>query len=185
MNLKKTSLVTLLMAILAGCNGSMFDTSPPDQEQQTATYLDMVDVELQQSDRLVSRAVGSLLTEVLPGTSRELPDKSSVDKVKRATEQIDAVSQVLKARRYPSELPRRIREELLAIRDNTLEAYRIKKKSLAILKKYLIRRDPYLMDEYRRLSQQSSKKQDEAHSRFASLKARFRNPGTGPGVLPR
>lgn len=72
MNLKKTSLVTLLMAILAGCNGSMFDTSPPDQEQQTATYLDMVDVELQQSDRLVSRAVGSLLTEVLPGTSRML-----------------------------------------------------------------------------------------------------------------
>lgn len=174
-----------MMTILAGCNNSMFGTSPPDQEQLAATYLDMVDVEMQQSDRLVSRAVGSLLTEVLPGAGRELPDKSSVEKVKLATKQIDAVSQVLKVRRYPSGLPREIREELLTIRDNMLEAYRIKQKSLAIIKKYIIRREPYLMDEYRRLSQQSSKKQDEAYSRFASLKARFRNPGTGPGVLPR
>lgn len=185
MNLAQKTLVMLVMTILTGCNNATFGTSQPDQEQQTATYLDMVDAEFQQSDRLVSRAVGSLLTEVLPGAGRGLPDKSSVETVKRATKQIDAVSHVLKARRYPSGLPRRIREELLAIRDNMLEAYRIKQKSLAILKKYLIRRDPYLMDEYRRLSQQSSKKQDEAHARFANLKARFRNPGTGPGVLPR
>ena len=176
MNLAKITLMMLVIIICAGCNNSTFGTSNPDQEQQTATYLDMVDTELQQSDRLVSRAVGSLLTDVLPGTGRVLPDKSFVEKVKQATKQIDAVSQVLKARRYPSGLPRRIREELLTIRDNTLEAYRIKKKSLAILKKYLLHRDPYLMDEYRRLSQLSTKKQDEAHSRFASLKARLALP---------
>lgn len=184
MSLAQTA-VALCMTILAGCTGSPIDTSHPTQEFQTASYLDTVDEELQQSDRLVSRAVGALLTEALPGAGGERLEMTSVEQVKRATKQIDAASQLLKARQYPPELPRGIREELFAVRDNMLAAYRIKQKSLAILKKYLIHRDPYLMDEYRKLSQQSNKRQDEAHARLAGLKARLRTPHTGASNVLR
>jgi hypothetical protein len=170
------TVVALFMTILAGCTGSPIDTSHPTQQFQTATYLDTADEEMQRADRLVSRAVGALLTEALPESGGERPEMMSVEQVKRATKQIDAASQLLKARRYPPELPRSVHEELLAIRDSMLAAYRIKQKSLAILKKHLIHGDSYLMDEYRRLSQQSKTRQDEAHARLAGLKARFAPP---------
>lgn len=174
------TVVALFMTILTGCTGSPVDTtSHSSQDFQVATYLETVDEEMQRADRLVSRAVGALLTEALPEAGGGLSETTSVEQVKRATKQIDAVNQLLKARQYPSGLPRSIREELFAIRDSMLAAYRIKQKSLAMLKKYLNHRDPHLMDEYRKLSQQSKARQDEAHARLAGLKARFAPPKPG------
>lgn len=160
--MKKYALILLSIFILCGCNLQSGNQPDHQTREKVASFITALEQELQVMDSLSSRAISPLISE--NSTLHGETPAAITEKFQRAKRQISAAAIMLEEKVIPVQVPTLVRDELLVAQNDLLRAYRIKLKSIDILKEYQATKKPYLLDQYRNLSAESAATGQEAKS---------------------
>lgn len=152
--MKKCILVLMSIFCLCGCQKQPAKQANFQQRENLNRYIAAFEQSLQEIDTLNSRALYPLLSK----TQEHNEDSRNViiERFQHAKGQFSAASIMLQEKEIPVEIPKTVRDELLAAKDRLSRAYRIKLKSLDLLREYRLKNYPYLLEKYRRLSDESA-----------------------------
>jgi hypothetical protein len=164
MNMKKYFIIAVVLLMSSGCQNQSTSSPTDAVSAEAARYITQFEQELQSMDSLNSKAVSDLLAEAVAPKGQQQTSAVFSEKLQQAKRQIAAATLLLEEKEIPVQIPKGVREELLAARDDLLRTYRIKLKSLELLKEYQKQHQPYLLEQYRALATESANVMQEARS---------------------
>ena len=167
-NVPKYLFLLLLSFVLSGCQNQPGNHKDQQAREKASIYITALEQELQVMDSLSSKAIAPLISEY--SVPRGETYAALNEKFQQAKRQLSAAAVMLEDKVIPADLPKQVREELLAARDDLLRAYRAKLKSLDQLKNYQQTQQTYLFDQYRKLSDESVTLTQEAKAYINNAK---------------